>query len=311
MRDQLRQRLGKTGNSIYDDGIRVWLGENVQQWFADSSAYSGMVNPAAFVEGFKNWLKRSELNTVRGIDSFALAVPSLGVTQALDQFHYRILLESRTLRMFRGEYPYNRDVAPFSEKDYLDDRPLQAGDAVIVSFPFSGSGDKHPFFESMLTEAARLDVPVFLDCAWFGTCAGLEIDLTHPAISEAAFSLTKGLTCGNYRSGIRLSRSVPAGRPEDRLLLHNDWKHGIHLNTYIGARLCEEFGPDRQFKKFREAQVAVCDVLGLKPSPCVHIATGEGPEWNEFSRDGAFNRINLRDAIKYYLSRARAAEVTC
>jgi hypothetical protein len=39
----------------------------------------------------------------------------------------------------------------------------------------------------------------------------------------------------------------------------------------------------------------------LDPSPCVHIATGRGPRWDEFSRDGAFNRINLRDAIKHHL----------
>jgi hypothetical protein len=197
--------------------------------------------------------------------------------------------------MFRGEYPYNRDVHPFNwSTDFIEDSPLEEGDAVVISCPFSGSGGQHPRMEETLNTCLQLSIPVFIDMAWFGTCAGLSLDLSHPAIQYVGFSLSKGLTCGNYRSGLRLARSI---QPKDRLQLQFEWGHGTHLNNKIGTLLMKRFSPDTQFEKYRLAQEKICKLYNLTPSLCVHIATGDSA-WSEFSRDGAYNRINLRDAIK-------------
>ena len=50
-----------------------------------------------------------------------------------------------------------------------------------------------------LTQAYELDIPVFVDMAWFGTCKGIDIDPSIP-IQEVAFPTTKGLCTGDYRS---------------------------------------------------------------------------------------------------------------
>ena len=42
---------------------------------------------------------------------------------------------------------------------------------------------------------------MLVDCAWFGTCFDIDINLDEP-IQMVAFSTTKGLSCGNWRSGI-------------------------------------------------------------------------------------------------------------
>ena len=46
---------------------------------------------------------------------------------------------------------------------------------------------------------------VFVDMAWFGTCKGIDIDITFFEIQEINLT-TKGLCTGNYRSGIRFPR---------------------------------------------------------------------------------------------------------
>jgi hypothetical protein len=290
--------FSKTGNAIYNDEIRTYLLSQIQNIFSQNE-FANMQCQHEYIDTFINWIKTSRLNKVDGLETFHHKVISLGVTQALDQFHYKILKSRKKLRLFRGEYPYNRDVHPFDwSKDFIDDRPLEKGDAVVISCPFSATGGVHPRMGEVLEESLRLEIPIFVDLAWYGTCGGLSIDLSHPAISEVAFSLTKGLTCGNYRSGIRLSRgSREAFGIQDRLDLQFEWNHGIHLNTKIGILLMQKFSPDTQYNKFREAQMRVCDEFGLEPSLCVHIATG-GENWSTFSRDGIYNRVNLRDAIK-------------
>ena len=104
----------------------------------------------------------------------------------------------------------------------------------------------------MFDQAYQLNVPVFVDMAWFGTCKGIDIDLSHPAIQEVAFSTTKGLCTGNYRSGIRFSRhgtiEYDSDKRKDRLALQADWSHGCHLNARISLELMHNFSPDHQWK---------------------------------------------------------------
>lgn len=296
--------LSTSGNSIYNDDIRQFLAPRISSWFEDSRLYSQMLCAEEFITEFRRWVASSHLNKVVGLDSFSFAAVSLGVTQALDQFHYDILRSNRKLRIFRGEYPYNRDVHSFDySKDFIDDRPLEKNDALILSCPFSANGGIHPLMNATLNRCLELKVPVFIDLAWFGTCGHLEIDLSHPAITHAAFSLTKGLTCGNYRSGVRFSREAPKQqKPIDRLQLQHEWNHSVHLNLRIGLELMKYFDPDTQYRKYRSAQEFICNQLGLTPSPCVHIATTLDNNKKEFDRDNFCYRVNLRDAIKKYFS---------
>ncbi len=55
-------------------------------------------------------------------------------------------------------------------------------------------------------------------------------------------------------------------------------------------------------KKYAEAHRAVCEHYGLETTNTIHIAVG-GPEYVKFSRDGGYNRINIRDALKRYKNR--------
>ena len=195
--------------------------------------------------------------------------------------------------MYRGEYPYNRDCTAFDwEKDFIDDQPLRSGDAVLISLPFSGSGDVHPQWDGLLAACEKLEIPIFVDCAFFGTCGGVQVDLNHPNILFVAFSTTKGLSCGSYRSGILFSKE-----PGGHLSVQTQWHHGIHLNSSIGLYLMKNYSPDYLYNKYRSAYIKACEHFELAPTKCVHLALGN-QDWDAFTRDGVFNRVGMRNAVK-------------
>ena len=79
--------------------------------------------------------------------------------------------------MYRGEYPYNRDVlleGQWTWERWIDDA-LPKGDAVMISFLPSGNGKKHRHWEKLLDECDELDIPVFVDMAWYGTCWNINV----------------------------------------------------------------------------------------------------------------------------------------
>jgi hypothetical protein len=119
-----------------------------------------------------------------------------------------------------------------------------------------------------------------------------------------AFSTTKGLSCGNWRSGICFSRTN-----EGSLAVQTEWYHGIHLNLAIANSLMKEFSPDTIAKKYKEAHIAVCEHYGFETTNTVHIGIAPaGPDWDKFHRDGTYNRINIAKAIKRYKTKGNFYE---
>lgn len=242
-----------------------------------------------YLEKFPAWIASSRLNAIRGLDRFRERHLINGTTQTFDEAYF--VHKNRRLRVFRGEYPYHRRVA--RENAFLEDEPLAENDYVIVSAPFSATGELHPKFYELLREAGRLEVPVIVDCAYFGTCLGFELDLNFDCIESVSFSLSKGLGLGDIRSGIRFS-NISDDNP---ICQHNRFNHSVMAAARIGLYMMEKFSPDHVPNRFREIQLEVCREIGVAPSSCMHIALG-GPEWSHFRVDDAYNTLGIRELVK-------------
>jgi hypothetical protein len=294
----------KTGNSVWNQQYMEYLTEN---YFPNIDPATLPQEQDTFLANYPKWIASSKLNKFKGLDAFKHRFVSLGVTQALDYWHYWCQANGYNLKVYRGEYPYNRDAQinnPMEWGDSIDDIPLQKGDAVIVSVPFSGTGKKPEHWQKLINTCNDLDIPVFVDCAWFGTCFGIEINLNEECIKMVAFSTTKGLSCGNWRSGITFSRENKGS-----LAVQTEWYHGIHLNLAIANSLMKEFSPDTIAKKYKEAHVAVCEHYGFETTNTVHIGIAPaGPDWDAYHRDGTYNRINIAKAIKRYKNKGNFYE---
>lgn len=283
--------LGTTGNSTKIEATGEFLKQHIKEnkWFNINFDVQN-----EFLDTFPQWIRSSTLNKVNGIDSFPFKFVSLGATQTLDWFHYECARNNWRLRLLRGEYPYNRDVHEFDWDWFIeeDGNPLQSGDAVIMSVPFSGAGHLHPMYYDILKQCDSLNIPVMIDCAWFGTCYDLEWTVDFNCVKLVAFSTTKGLGTGQFRSGICFSKWKYGP-----LCVQTEWHHGIHMNTYIGNLLMQNFSPDTVPNLYRDHQYEVCKYFGLTPSPTIHIASGTKPDWNYFARDDSYNRINIKEAV--------------
>jgi hypothetical protein len=282
------------GNSVWNQQIIDYLNENV----FNNLVFETMDRSSDhFLEYYPTWIASSKLNKITGMDKLPYRFVSLGTTQGLDWWHYYCAANGLRLRTFRGEYPYNRDVlldGEWTQDRYIDDTPLVRGDAVIISLPFSGHGRKHDRMEELFDTCDALDIPVFVDCAWFGTCYGIEADLDRKCVKMIAFSTTKGLSSGNWRAGIVFSRLN-----EGSLAMQTEWYHGIHLHLALANALMSKFSPDTAPKKYMDSQRAICEHYGLETTNTVHIAIAPlTEEWRRFHRDEKYYRVNIRDALK-------------
>lgn len=284
----------KSANSIWHNPYFDYLKDSGFWDRIDASALPEAQD--SWLIEYPEWIASSKLNSFRGldIDKFPHRVVSLGTTQAFDWWHFMIASRGQRLRVFKGEYPYHRDVAyHWEHTQYIENAPLQKGDAVIISIPFSGTGDKPARWKWLVKECEDKDIPIYVDCAWFGCCEDMEAKLAHAPVQAVAFSTTKGLSCGNWRAGMVFTR-------EDYSSLHlqTEWHHGIHLNVSIGLELIRNFSPDTVPNTYSKWANKVCEHYGLERSKTVHIAKGDD-SWSDYSRDGTYNRINIRKHIKH------------
>lgn len=284
--------LGTTGNSAKIKMCRRYIKKLVKE----NEIFNDTLDVQdEFLSFYPTWIESSKLNSVTGLDTFPHKFVSLGTTQTLDWFIFNALSENRTLRFFRGEYPYNRDIFNFDfNNNFIDDRSLEKGDSVIISAPFSGTGNMHEEYDNLMITCNELDIPVMVDCAWFGTCYDMDIKLNYDCIKVVAFSTTKGLNTGDYRAGIAFSKWH-----HGPLAIQTQWHHGIHLNLYLSLALMKEFSPDTAPNLYKDIQHKVCKYYNLQPSKTVHITTtlDDNPEWDYFLRDGVYVRVNIKDIL--------------
>lgn len=286
----------KPGSPIYNDEIRKVIHENnfFSNLFSTESNFKSIDCQEEYLNYFPKWINSSKLNTVLGLSTFPYRMVSLGATQTLDSFHYEMLIKGKRIRVFKGEYPYHQQSIPWTDDQYIENNSIAVNDAVIISFPFCGTGEKHEAWEWLLDECLKKDVPVLVDCAYFGTCGGLSINLSHSAITDVVFSLTKGLACSMYRNGIRFSKNKSG-----KMQIQTTWHHGIHLNLKIALFLMNSFSPDYNYKKFRPLQEVICQKYGLIPTPCTHLAMGNS-DWNYFLWGDKYIRIGIKNAIEEF-----------
>lgn len=276
-------------NSVYDYQFVKTL-ENLpwRKWYQETR---GIRCQEEFKETYFNWILSSKLNKIRDLGRFSKRHYINGTTQAFDEFYLRH--SGRRLRIFRGEYAYHKRV--IQEWTFIEDEPLIKNDFVIISIPFCTTGDIPTTLNSVLDDCLKLQVPVLIDCAYFGTCENIDLNLEHPAISEVCFSLSKGLGLGDFRVGIRFSNY------EDNypICQQNNYQHLVHASAKVGLYFMQKFTPDFIPEKYSLSQKEVCKEIGLIPTKCMHLGLGvDSPQWKKYEIDRLYYRVGIRELVK-------------
>jgi hypothetical protein len=239
-----------------------------------------------FVEAYRTWINSSQLNRLSGLDQFPIAAFSNGTTEGFDKFYLKN--SQRRFRCFRGEYMYHQAAWRnyFPGWKFIDEDPLMPEDAVVISMPFSDTGNVHVDIEATLDRCDRMGIPVLIDCAFFGICQDIEFNFDRPCITDITFSLSKSFPVANLRIGMRLTRTDD----DDSLLVHQKTNYNNRLACGVGLQLIERYSPDYNVETWSLTQAKFCEQLGVTPSKSVVFGLG-GEDFSKYNRGGATNRL--------------------
>ena len=144
--------------------------------FGGAFAVSDKLQPPPtdeFCEKYLEWIESTQNNVVVGLKDFPFKAYCNGTTEAFDKFYMKN--HTRRFRCFRGEYMYHQVTwrNNWPDWEFLEDAPLESTDAVVISLPFANTGDEHAGMYNILDKCTALEIPVLIDCAYFGVCAGI------------------------------------------------------------------------------------------------------------------------------------------
>ncbi len=242
-----------------------------------------------FVERYYEWIQQSKLNNLIGLDKFSAVDFVHGTSQAFDFWYQKH--HNKRLRSLKGDYAYHKvSWKNYFDWAYLEDDELKNGDALIISVPFSDFGSKHPDTESLLDKCDELEIPVFIDAAYYCIARDLELDLNRDCIDTIAFSMSKAFYgVERLRIGIRC-RKV---NEDDGVVLFNQFGCISKIAAGVGYEICNNFDTDYNQNTFREKQIKICKDLNITPANTVlhGITDRNHPEFGDYDRGTEWRRV--------------------
>lgn len=240
-----------------------------------------------FLYAYNRWIISTEHNSIVGLDQFKFKCYSNGTTESFDKFYLRN--HKRRFRCFKGDYMYHTLAwrAGYNWA-YLNDAELAENDAVIISLPFADTGNMHTQYHQLMRECSRLNVPVLVDCAYFGACRGIEFDLAYPCITDVTFSLSKTFPVAYARIGIRYTKVDD----DDTMFVYHKINYNNKLGAALGLRYIETFTPDYISSKYIDKQLEFCYTLNVESSKTVLFGIG-GADWHQYNRGSDTNRLSF------------------
>lgn len=230
-----------------------------------------------FKKAYFDWIHSSK-QKVNGLPENYYIVSGL-----TDAFNQTYALYNK-IGIFEGEYGYHL----LTVKDRIT-TDLNQADVIIVSHPFSADGlSAH----EKLKIADSYNKPIFVDCAFFGICDGIDFDFSqYKNIHSVCFSLSKTFGTGWFRVGMLFTEDpypvkVYAGAHYP--LIASAQYHYDLINTK---------SPDDMFKKYRAQQLEICKELNIIPSDTVIFGLDYTNKYKEFKR-GSVNRMCLTPIIE-------------
>jgi len=241
----------------------------------------------AFRDLYVRWIMSGQNTTVLGLERFDMALTD-GVTGAFADFTHAY--PDKELVVFKGEYPYHRDTGATVITNI---EQLKHGQRLILSVPFAASGNSPKQYREILERCNELQIPLFLDMAYFGAAKLGLINVDHTCIKFVAFSLSKTFATGKCRIGICFYRNINVGPMQ----LLNQYRYVNHVSINMHYQILENFTPDYLFNKYRKRQLKIANDLNINASDTVFLCTTHDKKYNGFSRAGIINRIGIADLL--------------
>ena len=218
-----------------------------------------------FKKKFHEWVHSSR-QSVAGLPASSHIVS--GLTDAFNQTYGLY----RKIGVFKGEYGYHHLVWG----DQRVTTNLNEADVIIVSHPFSANG---MCSHELLRIADSYNKPIFVDCAFFGTCRNINFDFTsYKNIHSVGFSLSKTFGTGWRRVGLLYTiDNYPTA-------VYEKWDYPLLSSAEHHYSLLDKLTPDTLCERYHQQQLAICEELKLVPSDTVIFGIDYEGRYPQFQR---------------------------
>jgi len=248
-----------------------------------------------FCNSYSEWIQSSKLNNLENLNKFKSLQFVHGTAQSFDFFYLQN--HNKRFRIFRGDFMYHQIMFRNNmEWEYILDDELRKGDAVILSLPFSDYGDIHPFTDMILNQCDKLDIPVFVDCAYMIMSRNINFDFNRKCIQGVSFSMSKGFYGAEHlRVGIRFTREDI----DDPVDVFNSYEMVSYISCDIGIKLFQNFETDYIQNKYHEKQIQVCSDLFIEPTNCVIFGITDEThlKFGDYDRGTDWRRVCISNLI--------------
>ena len=230
-----------------------------------------------FKEKFNKWI-HSSIQLVTGLPKSYYIVS--GVTDAFNQM-YGIY---NKIGVFDGEYGYHSLVIQNRVTLNLDE-----ADAIVISHPFSADGKSS---HEKIKIADSYNKPIFVDCAFFGVCHDIDFDFSsYKNIHSVCFSLSKSFGTGLHRVGLLYTVDPYP------VTVYSQWHYPLVVCAEHHYTLLDTISPDSMIKKYKDAQLAICQEFNLIPSDTILFGLDYSEKYVSFKR-GPVNRLCISHLLK-------------
>ena len=230
-----------------------------------------------FQSAFDTWI-HSSVQPVIGLPDKSYIVSGL-----TDAFHQAYSVYNK-IGIYHGEYGYHEKVFP----DRVT-HDLKEADVIIISHPFSADG---LCSHEKIHEADKLGIPIFVDCAFFGICAGISFDFSsYKNVCSVGFSLSKTFGTGWQRVGLLYTKD------KYPVSVYGEWQYPLTASAMCHYDLIKKIGPDDMYKKYRLQQEEICGIIGVVPSDTVIFGLDYSDQYNHLRR-GDVNRLCISKEFK-------------
>ena len=246
-----------------------------------------------FLNYYIEWLDKSTLNNLKNLKRFKYASYTHGASQAFDFFYSKY--KNKNFRFFKGDFIYHQLSCRNNYKyEFLDNLKLKKNDAVIISLPFSDSGDKHNKMDEILVICEKKLIPVLIDCAYINLARDIHFDFSkYKCIEEITFSLSKPFfSLDRFRIGIRLKKNFD----DDPIDVFNSYDMYNKIGAHLGLSFMNKFSPDENQILYYKKQQNICKEFGLLPSKSIIFGLGDN-KYQSFNRGGNFNRVCISNLL--------------
>lgn len=252
--------------AVFDSNIRKYISSApFNEWILSGSMFE---NKANYKEKYTNWLLNSTFSTIKGLDKFKNIDFTYGVTQSIDDL--LVKHKQDRLRVYEFEYHYSMKI--HKNFKYIDN-DIISGDWVLISLPFCFNGAYPENLNEILDLCYEKNVPVYIDSAFYGLSFDFTLDLSHPAIKEVYFSLSKSLGLGFLRTGLRYSNDPYYGP----IKMQNEYNYSNLAFIELGGYVIDKYNINFILEKYKTKYDRLCRKYNFIPSKCIHIATTNTP----------------------------------